>query len=543
MTSRGQHAVVRAVANERIFRWWDYPIFALLTIVNLTAVFVLARYWVSHGDLHRQTLAYLILTIPLVVALTNYETRWLLLPLMCRPRPMEPTAGWRVGVATTFVPGAEPIEMLAATVAALVDMEYPHETWVLDEVDDPAVKRLCTRLGARHFSRRERAEYQTESGRFERRTKHGNYNAWLNELGFDRFDIIVGFDPDHVPARDFLLRTLGYLADPSIGYVQAAQVYYNQPASFVARGAAEETYAYYSSIQMTTYALGYPIVTGCHNVHRANALRQVGGFAPHEADDLLITTLYRAAGWRGVYVPETLALGLTPVDWAGYLKQQRRWARSVLDVKFRIYPKLAGRLPRVERVISLAHGLYYFHGLATLVNLGLLVFMLASGLTPTVVSFRTVPYALTAVIALQACEFYRQRFFLNRRTECGLHVRAGLLRFAKWPAVLVALFDALQPRRTPYMITPKVRYPLEWRALLVPHAIASIAILAAIVVGALTHGKSNSVLLIAAGAIVASSGGIMLTAFRGWPPPFDSDLLVRALSGRCRWLLGRRQAT
>jgi len=534
--------LVRAVVNEGVFRWWDYPIFAVLTMINLTAAFVLVRYWLSLGDLHRYTLAYLILTIPLAFALASYETRWLLLPFMRRPRPMTPTPGWRVGVATTFVPGAEPIEMLAATVAALVDMDYPHETWVLDEGDDPAVRRLCTRLGARHFSRQGRAEYQTESGRFERRTKHGNYNAWLNELGFDRFDIIVGFDPDHVPARDFLRRTLGYLHDPSIGYVQAAQVYYNQSASFVARGAAEETYAYYSSIQMTTYALGYPIVTGCHNVHRAVALRQVGGFAPHEADDLLITTFYRAAGWRGVYVPETLALGLTPVDWTGYLKQQRRWARSVLDVKFRIYPKVAGRLPPVERVVSLAHGLYYFHGLATLANLGLLVFMLASGVTPAVVSFRTVPYMLAAAITLQACEFYRQRFFLNRRTECGLHIRAGLLRFAKWPAVLAALFDALRPRRTPYMITPKVRYRLEWRALLVPHAVAAIVILTAILVGALTHGKPNSVLLIAAGTIVASSCGIMLTALRRWPPPFDSDLLVRALNGRWRWLLGRRQA-
>jgi hypothetical protein len=92
------------------------------------------------------------------------------------------------------------------------------------------------------------------------------------------------------------------------------------------------------------------------------------------------------------------------------------------------------------------------------------------------------------------------------------------------------------------MITPKVRYRLEWRALLVPHAVAAIVILTAILVGALTHGKPNSVLLIAAGTIVASSCGIMLTALRRWPPPFDSDLLVRALSGRWRWLLGRRQA-
>ncbi len=80
-------------------------------------------------------------------------------------------------------------------------------------------------------------------------------------------------------------------------------MYYNQSASFIARGAAEETYGYYSSIQMTSYALGYPIVTGCHHTHRVSALREIGGFAPHEADDLLITVHYRAAGWKGVYVP------------------------------------------------------------------------------------------------------------------------------------------------------------------------------------------------------------------------------------------------
>src|SRR5215468_4921127 len=93
-------------------------------------------------------------------------------------------------------------------------------------------------------------------------------------------------------------------------------------------GAAEETYAYYSAAQMAAYALGYPIITGCHNAHRVTALQAVGGFAPHEADDLLLTLHYRARGWRGVYVPQVLARGLTPVDWPGYLQQQRRWARS-----------------------------------------------------------------------------------------------------------------------------------------------------------------------------------------------------------------------
>ena len=48
--------------------------------------------------------------------------------------------------------------------------------------------------------------------------------------------MIAAFDPDHVPEAEFLSAVLGYFDDPSVGYVQAAQAYYNQAASFIARG-------------------------------------------------------------------------------------------------------------------------------------------------------------------------------------------------------------------------------------------------------------------------------------------------------------------
>jgi cellulose synthase (UDP-forming) len=79
--------------------------------------------------------------------------------------------------------------------------------------------------------------------------------------------LIAAFDPDHVPDASFLSEVLGYFSDPHVGYVQAAQAYYNQAASFIARGAAEETYGYYSSIQMFSFSMGYPVATGCHNMH------------------------------------------------------------------------------------------------------------------------------------------------------------------------------------------------------------------------------------------------------------------------------------
>ena len=55
----------------------------------------------------------------------------------------------------------------------------------------------------------------------------------------------------------------------------------------------------------------------------------------------------------GVYVPEILARGLTPVDWTGYLVQQRRWAGSVLDIKLRQHQRFSKSLSLRTRLMSL----------------------------------------------------------------------------------------------------------------------------------------------------------------------------------------------
>jgi cellulose synthase (UDP-forming) len=461
-----------------------------------------------------------------------YLVRWLCLPLMRRPLSMTPRPGWKVGVATTFVPGAESIEMLEETVQALVAMDYPHETWVLDEGEDDEVKAVCARLGAYHFSRRDLPQYHAASGRFESRSKHGNYNAWLYEIGFDRYELIAAFDPDHVPQPDFLMQVLGYFDDPSIGYVQAAQAYYNQGASFIARGAAEETYVYYSSIQMTNYALGYPIVTGCHNTHRVTAVKEVGGFAPHAADDLLITLHYRLAGWKGVYLPKILARGLTPVDWSGFLIQQRRWARSALDVKFRIYPKVARKLPFKDHVANFVHGLYYLESIGVGLQLVLLAFILCSGITPRVFSFFTLPQLVLVGIALQSCEFYRQRFFLDPQHEVGLHWRSQVLAFAKWPIFLLAIYDVLTRYRRPYTITRKAGTASRPSLLLVPHFLILSLLGTAWASGMILGHITNPLLHVSAALIVLGSLSLILTTRLKFPPPYDSKLRAKAREGR-----------
>ena len=109
------------------------------------------------------------------------------------------------------------------------------------------------------------------------------------------------------------------------------------------------------------------------------------------------------------------------MDWGGYLTQQRRWARSVIDVKLRLLPKLGGRLLIRERLTSFMQGLYYLNPLFIALGIGVLVWMLVTGATPEVFSFGTAPALVLMLAALAACDRYRQRFYLDPQHETGLH--------------------------------------------------------------------------------------------------------------------------
>jgi cellulose synthase (UDP-forming) len=518
-----------AVLCEKPFKWWDYPLFVLLLGLSSLVILYFAWHWFSLGNWLVSPLFFSLVTIVLGLKLIEHFARLLMLPLMRKPKPLTARPGYTVAAVTTFVPGEEPVEMLERTLKAMLALEYEHDTWVLDEGDDESVRALCLKLGAHHFSRKNLAQYQTERGVFRRNSKHGNYNAWLYEVGFDGYDIVSAFDPDHIPQESFLMEVLGYFADPEVGYVQAPAAYYNQRSSFIAAGAAEETYSYYSCTQMAAYALGYPFVTGCHNTHRTLALKEVGGLAPHDADDLLITLFYKNRGWRGVYVPQILARGLTPVDWAGYLTQQLRWSRSIIDVKLRLHRSLARDSSLKDRLITFMDvAVYLQSSLTWLLYLALLSVMLVTDARLTALSYRTA-YEFAALCAvLQLCVFYRQRFYLEPRREWGIYWKARILRYAKWPYTLLALVDVARGRRVPYILTRKIKS--EGRQFLLwPHALVALLISAAWVIGVSGGRTLHPLLHLSAAAVVIGSLALLLSEHMSFPDPYVKSpaLLIR----------------
>jgi len=68
------------------------------------------------------------------------------------PENPAPLKEYTVDVFTTFCKG-EPYWMIEETLRAIVQIRYPHQSYLCDEADDPYLKNLCAELGVHHITR------------------------------------------------------------------------------------------------------------------------------------------------------------------------------------------------------------------------------------------------------------------------------------------------------------------------------------------------------------------------------------------------------
>jgi cellulose synthase (UDP-forming) len=283
------------------------------------------------------------------------------------PIPMVWQPGLRVAILTTIVPGKEPLELVMTTLRAMKRVRHDTQVdvWLLDEGDDPVVRRRCREIGVLHFSRKGRPEWNQSEGPFRAKTKHGNHNAWRSAHE-DGYDVIAQMDPDHVPYPNFLERTLGYFADPDTAFVVAPQVYANLSESFVARGSAELAYIFHGVMQRGGNGHGAPLLIGTNHLYRPSAFRQIGGYQDCIIEDHLTSmVIYTAVNpdtgntWRGVYTPDIIAVGEGPATYSDFFSQQKRWAYGIWQIARQHSPAIFGRLSRRQKLTFFALQSHY----------------------------------------------------------------------------------------------------------------------------------------------------------------------------------------
>jgi cellulose synthase/poly-beta-1,6-N-acetylglucosamine synthase-like glycosyltransferase len=255
------------------------------------------------------------------------------------PIPVTPDRGMRVAFLTTIVPSREPIAVVRDTLRAAKRIRHRgvFDIWLLDEGDDSEVKAVCDELGIRHFSRKGIETYNQPKGAFRARTKHGNYNAWVDTHG-NYYDVFLSVDPDHVPLANFAERILGYFRDPDVAYAVGPQCYKNGQA-FVTRAAESQQFPFHSVIQRAANRYNTSMLVGTNNAIRISALRSIGGLSDSITEDMATgLTIHTSRNprtgrrWKSVYTPDVLSAGEGPSSWNDYFSQQRRWSRGTFEI-------------------------------------------------------------------------------------------------------------------------------------------------------------------------------------------------------------------
>ena len=341
----------------------------------------------------------------------------------------------------------ESIEILTPTIAAGVAMKVRHETWVLDDGDRPIVKRLAKELGAKYLARTDHDH-----------AKAGNLNHALGKI---KADLVAVLDADHVASPDFLVRTLGYFADPRVALVQTPQEFYNldsfeHQASDDELGLQTDRFheqaLFYRVLQPAKNRWGGAFWCGTGAVVRVAALRDVGGVATDTiTEDIHTTIRLHRRGWQTVYHNEVLARGLAASDAATYQLQRHRWGTGAMQVLRSENPLVVSGLTIAQRLSYATTLLGWFDAWRSLGYLLLPIVVLVTGAIPIRAD------ATTFAVFFGLTFTFQQLSMRVLSRGCHRSVLSIVFELVRMTPNILATLTLVTRRRVGFQVTPKGR--------------------------------------------------------------------------------------
>lgn len=268
----------------------------------------------------------------------------------------------------------EPVEVVAATVAAAASLEYPQfRVHVLDDGARPEIADVAARYGAVWRTRADNAH-----------AKAGNINTALAAEDGPDAPIVLVLDADHVPHPRLLADTVGYFADPNVALVQTPHEFLNRDSVQHHRSGAHEQSLFFRVLNPGRDRDNAVFWAGSAALLRRRALDDVGGIATETiTEDYHTTIKLHRRGWRSRFHNVPLVRGLAPDDLAAFLLQRRRWALGNLaSLRTGDNPLRGSGLTVAQRLHYLWSGVWFLSGVQRLVLWGVLLAALWAGAVP-----------------------------------------------------------------------------------------------------------------------------------------------------------------
>ena len=355
-----------------------------------------------------------------------------------------------------FIPSYdEPEFILRKTIIGCQAIDYERkQIYLLDDTRRESIKKLAAELGC---------EYRTRPDN--QHAKAGNLNYTIPQT---KGEIVVVFDADFIPTRNFLHRTLGFFQDKTVALVQTPQTFYNTDPIARNLGLEDiltpEEEVFYRQLQPVKDGAGSVICSGTSFLVRRKALEAIGGFVTDSlSEDYFTGIRLSAKGYRLVYLDEKLSAGLAAENISAHATQRLRWARGTLQAFFiKSNPLTIPGLNFRQRLAHLEGLLHWFTSIAS-------VFFL---LMP-------IAYAFLDIIPIRATidEFFYffLPYYITQLTVfswLNYHSRSAILSgiyglVLAFPLAITVIRVMLNPFSKGFQVTPKGtqsdRFSFNWR--------------------------------------------------------------------------------
>jgi cellulose synthase/poly-beta-1,6-N-acetylglucosamine synthase-like glycosyltransferase len=222
---------------------------------------------------------------------------------------------------------------------AVTAIDYPREKFeiqVLDDSTDETIKVAEAVV--------EKYKAQGFDIHYIHRSDRTGFKAGALENGIKcaKGDLFAIFDADFVPKPDCLRKLVDFFTDPLVGCAQMRWSHINGGYNLLTRLQTIMLDGHFVVEQTTRNRTGgFFNFNGTAGIWRRQAIEMSGGWQ-HDTltEDTDLSFRAQLMGWKFVYLLDEEAPAEIPVEINAFKAQQRRWAKGVMQVGLKLYPRI-----------------------------------------------------------------------------------------------------------------------------------------------------------------------------------------------------------
>lgn len=338
----------------------------------------------------------------------------------------------------------EPSFILRRTIIGCQALDYQNKkVYVLDDTQRSEIKQLASKLDCNYIVRSDNNH-----------SKAGNLNHAIAQT---TGELIVVFDADFIPTKNFLTRTVGFFKNKQLGLIQTPQSFYNTDPVALNLGLGDvltpDEEVFYRQIQPIRDGVGGVVCSGTSFVVRRRAIEEIDGFVTNTLSEDYFTGIRLCAfGYQVIYLDEKLSAGLAAESITTHVAQRLRWARGTLQAFFIEENPLT--IPGLNLIQRLAHLEGLLNWFTSFSRLGFLMIPLAYLFIDDVIPLKATAseflYFFLPYYAVQISVVS----WLNYRSRSAIFSEVYFLILG-FPLVLTIIQSMLNPFSKPFKVTPK----------------------------------------------------------------------------------------